>query len=553
MSTARRLTGADKRQIEAAIANAKRQDKRHKSAQDSIPFQRMFPDGICRVTDTYYTKTIQFQDINYQLSQNEDKTAIFDGWCDFLNYFDASVHFQLTFLNMAANKDTYGTQITIPLRGDEDDAIRTEYTQMLRDQLAKGNNGLIKTKYLTFGIEADGMKTAKPRLERIETDVLNNFKRLGVAAEPLNGTDRLRLLHDMLRIDDPAPFRFSWDWLASSGLSVKDFIAPSSFEFAKGNYFGIGQKRGAVSFLQILAPELNDRMLADFLDMESSLIVTMHVQSVDQVSAIKTIKRKITDLDRMKIEEQKKAVRSGYDMDIIPSDLATYGAEAKKLLQELQSRNERMFLLTFLVLNIADSVPKLRNNVFQTSSIAQKYNCQLVRLDFRQEEGLMSSLPLGLNQVEIQRSLTTSAVAKLKQVERGELDADAFLGGITAMLTELTRSYRVVPGAEVLFPSGREVIGRCPRCGSDVTESKKGFFCERSDCKFGLWRDNKFLTAKRITLDKKMVAALLERGRVRVDDVYSEKTGKRFSTDLLLEDDGVRSSYRFDFGKEGTK
>ena len=440
MSTARRLTGADKRQIEAAIANAKRQDKRHKSAQDSIPFQRMFPDGICRVTDTYYTKTIQFQDINYQLSQNEDKTAIFDGWCDFLNYFDASVHFQLTFLNMAANKDTYGTQITIPLRGDEDDAIRTEYTQMLRDQLAKGNNGLIKTKYLTFGIKADGMKTAKPRLERIETDILNNFKRLGVAAEPLNGTDRLRLLHDMLRIDDPAPFRFSWDWLAPSGLSVKDFIAPSSFEFTKGNYFGIGQKRGAVSFLQILAPELNDRMLADFLDMESSLIVTMHVQSVDQVSAIKTIKRKITDLDRMKIEEQKKAVRSGYDMDIIPSDLATYGAEAKKLLQELQSRNERMFLLTFLVLNIADSVPKLRNNVFQASSIAQKYNCQLVRLDFRQEEGLMSSLPLGLNQVEIQRSLTTSAVAIFVPFTTQELyqnGSEALYCGLNALSNNL--------------------------------------------------------------------------------------------------------------------
>ena len=440
LSTARRLTGADKRQIEAAIANAKRQDNRHKSAQDSIPFQRVFPDGICRVTDTYYTKTIQFQDINYQLSQNEDKTAIFDGWCDFLNYFDASVHFQLTFLNMAANKDTYGTQITIPLRGDEDDAIRTEYTQMLRDQLAKGNNGLIKTKYLTFGIEADGMKTAKPRLERIETDVLNNFKRLGVAVEPLNGTDRLRLLHDMLRIDDPAPFRFSWDWLAPSGLSVKDFIAPSSFEFSKGNYFGIGQKRGAVSFLQILAPELNDRMLADFLDMESSLIVTMHVQSVDQVSAIKTIKRKITDLDRMKIEEQKKAVRSGYDMDIIPSDLATYGAEAKKLLQELQSRNERMFLLTFLVLNIADSVPKLRNNVFQASSIAQKYNCQLVRLDFRQEEGLMSSLPLGLNQVEIQRSLTTSAVAIFVPFTTQELyqnGSEALYCGLNALSNNL--------------------------------------------------------------------------------------------------------------------
>ncbi len=400
----------------------------------------MFPDGICRVTENYYTKTIQFQDINYQLSQNEDKTAIFDGWCDFLNYFDASIHFQLSFFNAAANKDTYGAQIAIPLRGDADDAIRAEYTQMLRDQLAKGNNGLIKSKYITFGIEADGLKTAKPRLERIEMDILNNFKRLGVAAEPLNGAARLQLLHDMLHIDEPAPFRFSWDWLASSGLSVKDFIAPSSFEFAKGNSFGIGQKRGAVSFLQILAPELNDRMLAEFLDMESSIIVTMHVQPVDQVKAIKTVKRKITDLQKMTIEEQKKAVRAGYDMDIIPSDLATYGNEAKKLLQELQSRNERMFLLTFLILNVADSVPKLRVSSLQASGIAQKYNCQLVTLDFRQEEGLMSSLPLGLNQIEVQRGLTTSSVAVFVPFTTQELyqnGSEALYCGLNALSNNL--------------------------------------------------------------------------------------------------------------------
>ena len=223
--------------------------------------------------------------------------------------------------------------------------------------------------------------------------------------------ERLRLVYDVFHMDDQSQFRFSWDWLAPSGLSTKDFIAPTSFEFKEGRVFRMGRKFGAVSFLQILAPELNDRMLADFLDMESSLIVNMHVQSVDQVAAIKTVKRKITDLDKMKIEEQKKAVRAGYDMDIIPSDLATYGNEAKNLLKELQSRNERMFLLTFLVLNTADSKQQLNNNVFQASSIAQKYNCQLARLDFQQEEGLMSSLPLGLNHIEIQRSLTTSSTA----------------------------------------------------------------------------------------------------------------------------------------------
>ena len=400
----------------------------------------MFPDGICRVTDSYYTKTVQFQDINYQLNQNEDKTAIFDGWCDFLNYFDSSVRFQLSFVNMSANKDNYARYITISPQGDDFDSIRLEYTQMLQNQLARGNNGLIKTKYLTFGVEADGLKAAKPRLERIETDILNNFKRLGVAAEPMNGMERLRLLHGMLHMDEQEPFRFSWDWLAPSGLSVKDFIAPSSFEFRTGRSFGVGRRIGCASFLQILAPELNDRMLADFLDMESSLIVSMHVQSVDQVKAIKTIKRKITDLQKMTIEEQKKAVRAGYDMEIIPSDLATYGTEAKKLLQDLQSRNERMFLLTFIVVNTAGSRQQLDNNVFQAVSIAQKYNCQLTRLDFRQEEGLMSSLPLGLNQIEIQRGLTTSSVAIFIPFTTQELFQDgkeALYCGLNALSNNL--------------------------------------------------------------------------------------------------------------------
>ena len=420
----------------------------------------MFPDGVCRVKPGYFTKTIQFQDINYQLNQNEDKTAIFEGWCDFLNYFDSSVKFQLSFMNMAANKDTYGQSIVIPSQNDDFDNIREEYTEMLRSQLARGNNGLIKTKYLTFGIEAANVKEAKPRLDRIETDLLNNFKRLGVAAEPLNGKQRLALMHGMFHIDEHTDFNFEWEWLAPSGLSVKDFIAPSSFEFRNGKEFGVGKKLGAVSFLQILAPELNDRMLADFLDMESSLIVTMHIQSVDQTKAIKTVKRKITDLQKMTIEEQKKAVRAGYDMDIIPSDLATYGNEAKKILQDLQSRNERMFLMTFLVLNTANNKQQLGNNIFQASSIAQKYNCQLTRLDFQQEEGLMSSLPLGLNQIEIQRGLTTSSVAIFVPFTTQELfqtGNEALYCGINALSNNLImvdRKYLKNPNGLILGTPG---------------------------------------------------------------------------------------------------
>ena len=436
----RKLTRAQRREIDAAIRRAARTDKKELSAQDSIPYQRMWPDGVCRVTDTYYTKTVQFQDINYQLSQNEDKNAIFEGWSDCLNYFDSSIRFQFSFLNLAATRENYEKRIVIPPQGDSFDTIRAEYTAMLQNQLARGNNGLVKTKYLTFGVEAESVRAAKPRLERIETDIINNLKRLGVVTTPLNGAERLRLLYDMFHMDDQSPFRFSWDWLAPSGLSTKDFIAPSSLEFPGSRAFRMGRKWGAVSFLQILAPELNDRILADFLDMESSLVVSMHIQSVDQVSAIKTIKRKITDLDRTKIEEQKKAVRSGYDMDIIPSDLATYGAEAKKLLQDLQSRNERMFLVTFLLMNTADSRKQLDNNLFQANSIAQKHNCRLIPLDLQPEEGLMSCLPLGLNQIEIQRGLTTSSTAIFVPFTTQELfqtSPEALYYGINALSNNL--------------------------------------------------------------------------------------------------------------------
>ena len=371
----------------------------------------MFPDGICRVGSDYYTKTIQFQDINYQLAQQEDKTEMFEEWCAFLNFFDSSVHFELSFMNMATDAERFGESIAISHKKDDFNSIRDEYSSMLFRQMESGNNGLTKTKYLTFGIHAESMKVAKPRLVHIEMDIINNFKRLGIIAHTMNGKERLELMHAQFHMGDNDMFMFEWKWLADTGLSVKDFIAPSSFEFKNGRTFRMGKMYGCMSFLSITASDISDRLLADFLSMESSQIVTMHLQSVDQNEAIKTVKRTITELDRSKIEEQKKAVRAGYDMDIIPSDLATYGKDAKALLRELQSQNERMFLLTFLIMNTGRTDQELENNFFQANSIAQKHNCNLTRLDFQQEQGLMSSLPLANNQVEIQRGMTTSSTA----------------------------------------------------------------------------------------------------------------------------------------------
>ena len=405
----RKLTPAEKREIRKVLEAARGDGKPH-SAQDTLPFRQIYPDGLCKLDDKSWSRCIEFEDVNYQLAQPDGQTAIFEALCDMYNAHDASIGMELSLVCRKVNKEDFRKRIEIAAQGDKFDGVRALYTDMLRGQLEHGNNGMVKTKFLVLTIEADNIKTARARFSRIVLDALNHFKAMGALAKELNGREWLEVLHGILHPDGDR-FRFEWDWLAPSGLHVKDFICPSSFRFGESRRFQMGGKFGAVSFLQITAPEMNDRLLADLLDTDSTILVSLHIRSMDQNEAIKTVKRKITDLDSMKIDAHKRAAREGFDMDILPSDLATYAGEAKNILRDLQSRNERMFLMTFLVVNIADTKQKLDNDVFRASSVAQKYNCQLTRLDFQQEQGLVSALPLGVNQIKIQRGLTTSSVS----------------------------------------------------------------------------------------------------------------------------------------------
>ena len=464
----KKVSGGKGGTTEKKVANTAK-DKRI-TAQQSIPYHEMGRDGICRVQDKFYSKTIRFYDINYQLAQNEDKNAIFENWCDFLNYFDSTIHFQLSFINQHSNMAEYEKVIHINPQEDEFDDLRMEFAQMLNNQLAKGNNGLMRTKYITFGIEAESIREARPKLERIESDIMNNFKILGVTAYPLNGAERLQIMYETFNQDSKVPFHFSYDEVLRTGLSTKDYIAPTSFVFKNGKDFQMGGTIGAVSYLQILAPELTDKMLAEFLEMDSNLMVNFHIQSIDQMKAIKLVKSKVTDINRMKIEEQKKAVRAGYDMDIIPSDLNTYGGEAKRLLEDLQSRNERMFLVTALFLNTAETKQELENVVFQTAGIAQKYNCALKRLDYQQEPGLMSCLPLAMNFVPIKRALTTTSTAIFVPFTTQELfmGGESIYYGLNALSNNLIMADRKklknpnglilgTPGAGKSFAAKREI------------------------------------------------------------------------------------------------
>ena len=382
------------------------------SAQQTIPYVRMLPDGVCQLPGGLFTRTLAYEDINYSVASTEDQSAIFNGWSAFLNYFDASIPFQLTFINRR-NHSGGRYKINIPPAHDDFDSIRAEFTGMLKGQVAKSNNGIDRAKYITFGVPADDLAAARPRLERVEADVIGNFKRLGVESSPMDGRERLAVLYGQTHPGpQPEPFRFNWKDVVKTGQSTKDAVAPfEGFDFSNSRLFRVGRYWGAASYLQIMASELSDRLLREILELDAELTVTMHIQTVDQTRAIKTIKGKVSDIDRMKVEEQKKAMRAGYDPDILPPDLITFSKDAADLLADLQSRNERMLLLTFTVVNLAPSRERLENDVFTVSGIAQKYNCALRRLDWQQEQGYVSSLVLGYNEVEIQRGMTTSSTA----------------------------------------------------------------------------------------------------------------------------------------------
>ena len=427
----RKLTAAEKREIRKIMEKAKGDGKPH-SAQDTLPFRQMYPDGLCKLDDCTWSRCIEFEDVNYQLAQPDAQTAIFEGLCNLYNSHDSSIDMQISLPCRHMNREDFVKRIEIVAQGDRFDGIRDLYTQMLRRQLERGNNGLVKTKLLILTIEEKDIRTARTRFSRILLDALNHFKVIGALAKALDGWEWLDLLHGILHPDGER-FSFAWDWLAPSGLHVKDFIAPSSFSFA-ARQFQMGGKYCAASFLQITAPELDDRILAEMLNTDSDILLSIHVHSMDQNEAIRTVKRKITDIDSMKIDAQKRAVREGFDMDIIPTDIATYAGEAKNILRDLQSRNERMFQVTFLIVNMADTKRKLNNEIARTASVAQQYNCQLTRLDFQQEQGFVSALPLGINQIKIQRGLTTSAVAIMMPFTTQEIfqGGDALYYGLNA-------------------------------------------------------------------------------------------------------------------------
>ncbi len=379
------------------------------TVQNSIKYKRMFEDGICEVEDGLYSKSIKFSDINYQIAKRDDQIDIFSRYCEFLNYFDPSINVQITINNKRIDQEDFKNKILlyIPQKDDGLNKYRTEYNQMLTEKALKGQNGIIREKYLTFSCKANSYEQAVQVLTRIEADIQANMKRLGCINSVLSGNERCEFIHSIFNPDET--YKFEYEYLLENSLSTKDFIAPDSFDFKDKRSFEFGNRFGQVVYLKDLPSDLSDKLLSELSDLNCDLAINLHLNRVAQDKALSLVKSKIAFMEQQKIDEQRKAIKAGYDTDMIPHELKFSLLEANELLDDLLNKNQGMFKTTILIFTSGKTKDELNENIYQISSICRKNNCKIGYLDYLQEEGINSTLILGKNHIDIKRTLTTAS------------------------------------------------------------------------------------------------------------------------------------------------
>ena len=467
---AKQLTKEEKKILSARMAEIKAEGKIKGTVQNTIPYNVMYRDGICEVSENFYSMTVQFFDANYSIAEFDEQNNIFDKYCDIINLFDNTIRFQLTFENQNRSKDKLMKTVQIPQQNDEFNDIRKEYSSMLTDKLLKGSNGQSSRKFLTFGIEAASYKSARAKLFGIKNDVIKGFKAFGVDAKALDGKEKLETLYYSLNPYSNQSFVFDWDAMLHAGMDTKDFICPKSFKFNKQD-FENGNAYGAVWGLNILAGELSDEILRNFLEMQNLFCVNLHIEPLDQIDALKFVKKKLTNVEQMKIDEQKKASQSGYDPDILPPQIKMYIDDIEKLLADLNSKNERLFHISISLRAYAKSKKDLKLQAEMLKRICQKNNCTMFPYDYRQEQTLVSTLPLCYNDIPVSREMHTSGIAIFVPFTTKELfqDGQATYYGVNTLSGNMIRANRSrlknpnglilgTPGSGKSFSVKREIL-----------------------------------------------------------------------------------------------
>ena len=414
---------AQKKTLEKNSAQSEKQIKKRRAPQkasDCLGFLAMYENGICEIEPGLYSMTLKFSDVNYQIARREEQANIFTRYCELLNYCDPDMHLQINLVTQHMDKERFEQDMFFQMRQDEIDEYRHEMNKVIADKAMQGQNGLVREKFVTITVKADSYDNAAQQLARRAADLKGSFKGLHSDATTLSGKQRLALLNAILRPD--TSFDFEYDWLlAEDKLTAKDFICPSSFDWrpehddSRATYsdrYAFGKKIGKTVFLRDIAPEMTDDLLSRLSELPFDLVITLHIDAVEQHDAVEMVKTKLAFMRQEEADGMQRAVKQKLPAAMgIRYELSENIKNAEDLLDELVNRNQKLFKVALMIHTYGNTNEELDNRIKQIMSAVQKKTCKVDTLPFEQREALNSILPLGKKCIGIERTLTTANTA----------------------------------------------------------------------------------------------------------------------------------------------
>ena len=380
-----------------------------KGVQDVIPVNRIWEDGIFLVGKNKYSKCYRFSDINYAVASRNDKEGMFLEYSELLNSFDTGATTKLTIVNRRLNKIDFEKNILLPLENDNLDIYRKEYNKMLLDK-ATGANGMIQEKFITISVNKKNIDEARNYFARIGADLISHFSGLGSKCIELDAIDRLRMFHDFYREGEENSFSFDLIKSMKKGHSFKDMICPDTFEF-KSDYFKMGNKYGRVIFLKEYASYIKDNMVAELTDLNRNLMMSIDVIPIPMDEAVREVETRRLGVETNITNWQRRQNSNNNFSAIIPYDLEQQRIESKEFLDDLTTRDQRMFLSVLTMVHVADTKEQLDNDTESLLTTARKHLCQLAILKWQQMDGLNTAMPFGVRKIDALRTLTTESLA----------------------------------------------------------------------------------------------------------------------------------------------
>ena len=405
------------------LQNTLKQDKEHlsvpKSVQDTIPIRRLWPDGLFQFGGKF-SKTIRFSDINYAIASKEDKTSMFLGYSELLNALDTGSTTKITINNKRLNRRNFEREILIPPQGDHLDGGRSEYNAMLLDKVTDSSNSMVQERYVTVSAHKKTPEEARTFFDRVMNDVTTRLNHLDSHCEELDAVGRLRVLHDFYRVGEESQFHIDLRECMRTGHSFKDTVCPDSLEFQK-DFFIMGNKYGRAMFLKEYASYIKDSMINELTSLNRTMMLSIDVIPVPTDEAVREMQNRLLGVETNVTNWQRRQNSNNNFSAVVPYDLEQQRKETREMLDDLTTRDQRMMFAVVTLVHLADSKEELDSDTETLQSIARKHLCQLSTLNWQQDAGLVTALPMGLRRIDALRTLTTEALAVLMPFKAQEI------------------------------------------------------------------------------------------------------------------------------------